>query len=184
MVGTFLASQKFPAEHRLRLLLAGLFQLFFFAFSTFFCTTSVFSFFSFLCFLIFVVPSLFIREGSRQQLSRIFPKYTADTQPCDGPPSRLYYFSVGIGVTDVTKNSRLFAVTSTTCSTLLKELVVAVFSPPINIKQALYSPAHPVVSVPIRHPSDKESSVYTRGQSAQQYTVQRGHIPKPLEGMN
>ena len=28
-------------------------------------------------------------------------------------------FSVDIGVTDVTRNSRLFAVTSTTCSTLL-----------------------------------------------------------------
>ena len=46
-------------------------------------------------------------------------------------------FSVDIGVTDVTRNRRLFAVTSTTCSTLLKELVVvtAVFSPPIDIKQ-------------------------------------------------
>ena len=56
-------------------------------------------------------------------------------------------FCVDIGVTDVTKNSRLFAVTSTTCSTLLKELVhslIAVFSPPIDIKQALHSPAHPV----------------------------------------
>ena len=50
-------------------------------------------------------------------------------------------FSVDIGVTDVTKNSGLFAVTSTTCSTLLKELevVTAVFSPPIDIKQALQS---------------------------------------------
>ena len=56
-------------------------------------------------------------------------------------------FSVGIGVTEVTNNSRLFAVTSTTCSTLLKELVrslVAVFSPPVDIKHALHSPAHQV----------------------------------------
>ena len=54
-------------------------------------------------------------------------------------------FNVDIGVTDVTKNSRLFAVTSTTSTTLLmiKELV-AVFSPPIDIKQALHSPAHPI----------------------------------------
>ena len=54
-------------------------------------------------------------------------------------------FSVDIGVTDVNKNSRLFAVTSITCSTLLKELV-AVFPPPIDIKQALLipSPAHPI----------------------------------------
>ena len=52
--------------------------------------------------------------------------------------------SVGIGVTDVTKNSRLFAVTPATCSTLLKSLVGAVFSPPIDMKQALHSPAHPV----------------------------------------
>ena len=60
-------------------------------------------------------------------------------------------FSVDIGVTDMTKNSRLFTVTSTTCSTLL----LAVFFPPIDIQQA-----HPV-SVPIRHASDK-SSVVTR----------------------
>ena len=66
-------------------------------------------------------------------------------------------FNVDIGVTDMTRNSHLFAVSSTTCSTLLKELVVvtAVFSPPIDIKH-YSSPAHPVsVSVPIRHPSDK-----------------------------
>ena len=49
-----------------------------------------------------------------------------------------YLFSVdgdmkSIGVTDVTKNSRLFAVTSTTCFTLL----LAVFFPPIDIQQAL-----------------------------------------------
>ena len=43
-------------------------------------------------------------------------------------------FSVDIGVTDVTRNSRLFAVTLTTCCTLTQS-----------------------VSVPIRHPSDKES---------------------------
>ena len=36
----------------------------------------------------------------------------------------------------MTKNSRLFAVNSTTCSTLLEELV-AVFSRPIDIRQAL-----------------------------------------------
>ena len=42
----------------------------------------------------------------------------------------------------MTRNSRPFAVTSTTCSTLLNELVVvtaAVFSPPIDTKQALHS---------------------------------------------
>ena len=52
-------------------------------------------------------------------------------------------FSVDIGVTDVTRNRRLFVVTSTTCSTLFKELVVvtAVFSPPIDIKH-YSSPAH------------------------------------------
>ena len=114
----------------------------FLCFLHFFCTTSVFSFFSFLCFLIFVVRSSFIRKASRQQLIRVFPKYTADTQRCDGPPSRLY-----IGVTDVTKNSRLFSVTSTTCYTLLKELVVvtaAVFSPPIDSSKHYSSPTHAV----------------------------------------
>ena len=61
--------------------------------------------------------------------------------------------SVDIGVTDVTKNSRLFTVTSTTCSMLL----LAVFFPSIDIQQST-SPAHPV-SVPIRHASDKSSVV-------------------------
>ena len=66
-----------------------------------------------------------------------------------------YYtsFRVDVGVTDVTKNSRLFTVISTTCSTLL----LAVFFPPIGIQPST-SPAHPV-PVPIRHASDKSSVV-------------------------
>ena len=67
----------------------------FLCFLHFFYTSSVFSFFSFLCFLIFVVPSLFyytLRKARCQQLLMIFPKHTADTQPCDGPPSGLYHF--------------------------------------------------------------------------------------------
>ena len=63
-----------------------------------------------------------------------------------------------IGVTDVTKNSRLFTVASTTCSMLLK--LVAVFSPPIDIRHALGQHTQSV-SVPIRHPSDT-SSVYSQ----------------------
>ena len=47
LVGTSLASQKFPPEHRLRLLLAGPFQLFF-AFSTFFLLLPFSHFFVFL----------------------------------------------------------------------------------------------------------------------------------------
>ena len=41
----------------------------------------------------FVVPSSFIvRKANRQkQLILIFPS-TGDTQPCDGPPSKLYHF--------------------------------------------------------------------------------------------
>ena len=58
-------------------------------------------------------------------------------------------FSVDIGVTDVTKNNRLFAVTSTTCSTLLQQLG-ALFSPPIDIQQALVQHTQ-LVSVPMRH---------------------------------
>ena len=62
-------------------------------------------------------------------------------------------FSVDIGVTDVTENSRrFFAVTSTTCSTL----VTAVFAPPIDIQQALVQHTQSV-SVPIRRPSDRSS---------------------------
>ena len=61
-----------------------------------------------------------------------FPS-TADSQPCDEPPSRLYseyYFWSGISVTGVTKNSGLFAVTSTTCSTLLLAVRKTVFFHP------------------------------------------------------
>ena len=65
--------------------------------------------------------------------------------PVTGRRPDYIFFSVDIGVTDVTRNSRLlnFAVASTACSTLLKELIVvtAVFSPPIDIKQALQSSA-------------------------------------------
>ena len=32
-----------------------------------------------------------VRKANRQQLIGIFPS-TGDTQPCDGPPSRLYNF--------------------------------------------------------------------------------------------
>ena len=39
-------------------------------------------------------------------------------------------FSVDIGVTDVTKNSRLFTVTSTTCSTLVLAVCLKVFFHP------------------------------------------------------
>ena len=55
-------------------------------------------------------------------------------------------FCLDIGGTDVTKNSRLFAVNSTTSFTLL--LAACVYR----------LPAHPV-SVPIRYPSDKISAV-------------------------
>ena len=84
-------TSKFPAEHRLGVLLAGPVQLFF-AFSTFF----VLQYFRFLIFFVSLFPyfwcSVFVRKASRQQLIRIFPEYTADTQPCDGPPSRPYHF--------------------------------------------------------------------------------------------
>ena len=71
-------------------LAVGPLQLFF-AFST--CFVLPFShFFRFFFSSFFVVPSLFIRKASRQQqLIRIFPS-TADTQPCDGPLSKRYYF--------------------------------------------------------------------------------------------
>ena len=66
------------------------------------------------------------------------------------PDRRLDYtvFSVDIGVTDVTKNSRLYAVTSTTRSTPMLAAT--------HRHAASSSPAHPV-SVPI-HPSDKSSA--------------------------
>ena len=74
---------------------------------------------------------------------------------------RLHYtiFSVDMGVTDVTKNSRLFTVTLTKCSTLLLAVFFLVFS--THRHPASTSPAHPV-SVPI-HPiinkGDESSAV-------------------------
>ena len=57
----------------------------------------------------------------------IFPSIRLTLSPVTGRRPDYTIFSEDIGVTDVTKNnSRLFGVTSTTRSTLLKELVVAV----------------------------------------------------------
>ena len=64
--------------------------------------------------------------------------------------------SVDIGVTDVIQNSRLYAVTSTTCSTLLLAAT--------HGHVASTSPAHPL-SVLVRHPSDKGSVVRDSGRS-------------------
>ena len=63
-------------------------------------------------------------------------------------------FGTDIGVTDVTKNSRLLAVTSTTCSTLLLPGCCVCF----DCFSTHRHPAHPV-SVPIRHPRDNSSVV-------------------------
>ena len=112
--------------------------------SPLFCTTSVLSFFSFLCSLIFVVLSLFIRKASRQQLIRIFPKYTADTQPLwraavqtipvlvwisvwlTWPETAVSLLSLQPHVPRFWRNS-------------YKIVVIALFSSPIDIKQALQS---------------------------------------------
>ena len=61
-------------------------------------------------------------------------------------------FSVDIGVTDMTKNSRLLTVTSTKCFTLLFAVFFTTHRHPASA-----SPAHPV-SVPI-HASDERSVV-------------------------
>ena len=63
-------------------------------------------------------------------------------------------FRVDIGVTDLTRNSRLFTVTSTT--RMFHAAACCVFS--THRHPASTSPAHPV-SVPIRHASDKSSVV-------------------------
>ena len=79
------------------------------------------------------------------------------------------------------KNSRLFAVTSTTCSTPIKQLrtcvrVVAVFSPPIDIQEAL---VQHTVSVPIRHPSDKSSVRIVTSFEADLYIIHRKYNEIP-----
>ena len=82
--------------------------------------------------------------------------------PVTGHRPHYTVFSVDIGVTDVTKNRRLFAVPSTTCSTLYKQLLCsfAVFSHPIDIQQALVQHTQSV-SVPIRHPIIATKALYS-----------------------
>ena len=94
------------------------------------------------------------KANRQQQLILIFLQYVRVTLiPVTGRRPDYTIFSVDIGVTDVTENSRrFFAVTSTTCSTL----VTAVFAPPIDIQQALVQHTQSV-SVPIRRPSDRSS---------------------------
>ena len=92
---------------------------------------------SILCFcfssFFFVVSSLLFVRKSQQQFVFIFFQVPLALSPVTGRRLDYTIFSVDIGVTYVTKNSRLFAVTSTTRSTLL----FAVFFPPIDIPQAL-----------------------------------------------
>ena len=82
-------------------------------------------------------------------------------------------FREDIGVIDATKNRCLFAVTSTTCPTLLKQILrtsyssFAVFSPP-DIQQGLVQHSKSV-SVPI-HPSDKSSEWPQASRQAYIYT--------------
>ena len=63
----------------------------------------------------------------------IFPKVPLTLSPVTGRRLDYTIFSMDIGVIDVNKNSRLFTVTPTICSTLL----LTVFFPPIDIQQAL-----------------------------------------------
>ena len=75
----------------------------------------------------FVVPSLFIRKASRQQFVGFFPSIRLTLSPAMGRrPDYNIIFSVDINVTHVTRNSRLFAVTSTTCSTHTQSVSVPI----------------------------------------------------------
>ena len=71
--------------------------------------------------------------------------------PITGRRPNYAIFCADIGVSDVTYNSRLFAVTSTTYSTQLLLCLL------IDIQQSLVQHTQSV-SVPIRHPSDKSSA--------------------------
>ena len=111
-------------------------------FRHFFCTF-VFSFFPFLFFLILCCSVFVYTLNPTANINDDFFQVRLTLSPVTFRRPDYTIFSVDIGVTDVTKNSRLFAVTSTTCSTLLKLLlIVAVFSPPIDIKQALVQHTH------------------------------------------
>ena len=62
---------------------------------------------------------LYVKPAANNKLG-FFPSIRLTLSPVTGRRPDYTIFSVDIGVTDVTKNSRLFAVASTTCSTLLK----------------------------------------------------------------
>ena len=110
-VGISLAPHKFPPEHRLLLLLAGPFQLFF-APSTFFVLLPFSHFFRFFdsSFLLFRL-CLYLKPANNEL--GLFPSIRLTLSPVTGRRPDYTIFSVDIAVTDVTKNSRLFAVTST-----------------------------------------------------------------------
>ena len=70
---------------------------------------------------LFFVASLRKRQ---QQLIWMFFQVPLTLSPVTGRPLDYTIFSVDIGVTDIIKNSRLFAVNATTCSPLLLAVLV------------------------------------------------------------
>ena len=91
--------------------------------------------------------------------------------PVAGRRPNYTIFSVDIGVNGVTLNSCLFAVTSATCSTLLKQLLIVttVFAPPIDMQQALATPSQCADSSSCRQKlctrSHKLRDIYIPGKS-------------------
>ena len=110
----------------------------------------------------FVVPSLRVKSQLPPPTNFVFFQSTLTLSPVTGRSPDYPIFSVDIGMTDDLKrpslcchfNHMLLAVACCVCLKLC-------FFPSIVIQQALAinSPAHPLASVPIRHPSDKSSAV-------------------------
>ena len=91
--------------------------------------------YEFSCFYFFCLSLFFVHKANNNSLTWIFPS-AADTQPRDGPPSSYelvcYFLVWNIGVTG--PRTAVFAVTLTTCSTLLLAVCVKLLFQPIDIQ--------------------------------------------------
>ena len=116
-------------------------------------------------------PPCFLFQQTKwpQRLIWIFSKYRLYSQPCDGPPSRLYVLLIvlvrNIGLTDVTKTAVYLR--QPHCSTLKACCLLCLFRTAFSTHR---HPAHPV-SVPIRHPRDELCSHHLRDRQIYIYTA-------------
>ena len=134
------------------------------AFSTFFVLLAFSYFYRFfvsICLLFRL--RLYAKPAANNQLGffQVYKRLTLS--PVTGRRPDCAIFGVDMGVTDVTKSSRLFAVTSTACLfhafKRTRSCCLCFLHPSTSSKHYIVQHTQ---SVPIRHPSDKECSVYSQ----------------------